>query len=293
MFQDHATVNSMYKESFMHFFMGLVAEKLFGIQGRVLDVKRSNTSHQIHALGQHETHLIGGHIHAAHDTGKILILYRNLPHKESFEDYDELIKNTGKGSEDDVQFIYIGDHVDRSFCSKLRGTLQENLKHFYGEEAASNGSSAAAEETNEGNGNTKALMVSRDGDDEDAAEKSRNVALESLAEVHRFFTQKVAKEKISSRIRSYHERNELHKQLDEKNKRAEAQRPEAQRLLSNHIQRHVANKKHIKNIGIERAAQERWKELEEARKQREEDRAKKVHADAGSVFYMGDDDDLR
>ena len=271
MFQDHATVDSKYKVFFMHYFMGLVAEKLFGIQGNMLVVKRYKIGDEIDAFGKHETHLIGDHIQAAHDTGKILIFYKNLPHNQSFKDYDELIKHTG--NDIDVGFIYIGDHPNKKFCVKSRGTLHEMIKKFYGEEATSKGLSAAAAETKKGNGRTEHMMVSSDNDDSDAVSneqkkdyEKRVKAYESLSDIWKIHT---AKKNLKTRL--------------EEKKRAEAHRSVSSSLKIYAAKKILNTKREEKKKEEERKKWlEEWKKSEE---EKEKERAKSVYSDGEGWNY--------
>ena len=70
-----------------------------------------------------------GRMEAQHGNGRIVILYKNLLHGESFENYNKLIKETGDHY--DTMFIYIGDHVDENYeVQKI--DLHDYLKIFYG-----------------------------------------------------------------------------------------------------------------------------------------------------------------
>lgn len=206
MFQDHKTVNEAYKEFFMEKFMSVVAKELFDIPGAVVHVQRHKNRQAINNIGTVKTFHTGGHIEATHSDGKILILYKNLPHGESPEDYDKLIRDTG--THWDTWFVYIGDEYPEK-CQQVP-SLQAITDEFYKDTAPGHSSSrrAAAGSKNGDDGTEKLFVDSDDEETDDREERAKD------------------NEAIKKLFRQYREEHKLHKKAGKS--RTEEEREESQ-----------------------------------------------------------------
>ena len=249
MFQDHKKVKEGYKEFFMQYFMTLVARELFDVSGKVSYVTRHKDTHKTKDLGRLTKVHTGDHIVAHHDLGKILVLYRNLPHGESAEDYNKLISETGEHR--DTMFLYIGEGADLAYCEKLE-SLEKFTTKFYGHTTTGHSGSRPAAATEKGNDGTKNLMVGG-SDEEDENGKSRKDRIKEI--------EKEYKKVEAGRLLQDNWRVHLAK------KRAERMKPEkAKRELEKERKRE----------------REKW---EKEREKMEEERGRNVHVDADFPYW--------
>jgi len=223
MFQDHETMDGAYKEIFMEYFMTLVAKELFHVPGKVVNVIRHKNIPETKDLGRVTTFHTGGHIeanHVSHDDeeaeGRILVLYKNLPHGESFENYERLIRETGLHK--DTIFVYIGKGADPKYCEKF-ASLEQITTPFYIQATTGHSGSRRAAATGKGNHGTKKLMV--DGsDEEDEDGKSEEDRMKDIVkEFREVEKRRTEKEERKARahdifmdLRTNHQKN--HKEID-------------------------------------------------------------------------------
>jgi hypothetical protein len=285
MFQDHKTVNEACKKIFMQYFMNLVAKELFNLSGEVSYVKRHKDIHKTKDLGIVTKVHTGDRIEAHHDIGKILVLYRNLPHGESPGDYDKLIRETGKHM--DTLFLYIGEGADLAYCEKLE-SLEKLTTEFYGHATTGHSGSRSAAETGEGNAGTKNLMVG--GSDEEDGKSAED----RIKEIEKEYREVEAGLLLQDNWRVHLAKKKAEKRRTEKAKEKleERKRFEEQKTVWRDFK-----KKAIEENKTERRIKEEKRKWEEERKKMEEERTKGVHADShiGSLLLDDDDgdDDLR
>jgi len=239
MFQDHKTVNNVYKEKFMEYFMTLVAKELFHVPGEVVRVKRHKNIPETKDLSRVTTFHTGDHIEAHHVSqddegaeGKILVLYKNLPHGESPEDYDRLIRETGLHG--DTAFIYIGKGADLEYCDQVI-SLEEITTRFYRHATTGHSGSRRAAATGEGNAGTENLMVDDDEGEMDPKsidERWKKASAKIAKDLSEHYKRAGAQSLLQKNWRVHHAKKEAarrrtdkaKKELEEERKREEEQR---------------------------------------------------------------------